>query len=803
MIMTKTQGQLHPLLTCVLLSIALFTGIWLARLSEIWLPSELYWFDQFLRLRTDADHLDERFLLIGIQESDINQFGWPLSDEIIANALQEILNQNPSMVGLDLYREQPRPPGYEKLTAIFKGNNRVIAVMKFQDSKGQKVPPPPVLEKSNRATFSDLVVDTDSVVRRGLLFLDDGTTSVTSFALRLALGYLKKNGISAQKSAENPEFFQLGATTIPPIEANDGSYVNLDARGYQFLLDYRSTFSPSTGYSLQDLFSGRIPHQAIENRIVILGTAADSIKDQFLTPYSRAANSVQPYTFGMNIHAQASSQLVRLGMGESTLLRHISDLWEAGWIWIWTLLGGGAGLWSGYAGRSFVRLPMAMLGGGSLLGLICFIALNQGWWLPFFPSILGFLASFLLITAHVAYLRRIQLEAAQRIKESEERVRLLLESVGEGVLGVDLNGHITFANTQAILLLGYPLDNLLGQNAHEHFHHTHTNGTPYPQESCWWHKTMADGKAYHIENEIFWRQDGSCIDIEYRSTPIKKGNNWVGAVISFSDISERKRIQRQRDEALEVVSSSIRYASRIQRSVLPDIAILQQICKEYFVLWNPRDTVGGDIYWCDHWGDGILLILGDCTGHGVPGAFMTLIVIGAIGRAKGDVPTGDIAALIGRMHQIIQITLGQHTETGESDDGIELGLCYIPSSKDKMFYSGARFDLYILENGNITEIKGSKKGIGYRGIAATQIYHTHEILFSYPSKYYLTTDGLIDQIGGTNRRAFGKNRFKELLLSIQEISLTDQKTHIQQALLEYQGVEQRRDDVSVIGFQIV
>ncbi|MEO5331359.1 MAG: PAS domain S-box protein [Magnetococcus sp. YQC-5] len=388
------------------------------------------------------------------------------------------------------------------------------------------------------------------------------------------------------------------------------------------------------------------------------------------------------------------------------------------------------------------------------------------------------------------------------LQESMDRIKLLLESVGEGIWGVDLDGKITFANPQASTLLGCSSEQMIGVHAHDQFHDRHVNGTPYPVTACWWHKSLSEGGVYHIEDEVLWRQDGTCLDVEYRSTPVYRGGALVGAVVSFSDISERKRVQQERDKAMDVISGSIQYASRIQRSVLPDISLMERTFSDYLVHWDPRDLVGGDMYWCDQWGEGILLILGDCTGHGVPGAFMTLIVVGALGQAKGDVSEGDIAALILRMHQLIQITLGQDSETGESDDGIELGICYIPLDRKQMLYTGARFDLFMVENGVVTEIKGNKKGIGYRGVSKMQMYDTHTVPLLSTAAYYMTTDGLIDQIGGTCRRAFGKNRFKELLLSMRELSMAEQKERIRQALLAYQGGENRRDDVSIIGFKI-
>ena len=118
-----------------------------------------------------------------------------------------------------------------------------------------------------------------------------------------------------------------------------------------------------------------------------------------------------------------------------------------------------------------------------------------------------------------------------------------------------------------------------------------------------------------------------------------------------------------------------------------------------------------------------------------------------------------------------------------------------------MHFSSARFDLFLVENGEITVIKPTKSGIGYRGIPFDQEYSEHHINLMEGQAIYMTSDGLLDQVGGERGRMFGKKRFKKLLLDVQDISMSEQKQAIHQALIEYQGSENRRDDVAVMGFK--
>jgi len=267
------------------------------------------------------------------------------------------------------------------------------------------------------------------------------------------------------------------------------------------------------------------------------------------------------------------------------------------------------------------------------------------------------------------------------------------------------------------------------------------------------------------------------------------------------DISERKKFELRLRDAFDVISSSIDYASRIQRSVLPDANFLSSITEDHYVLWEPRDKVGGDIHWQGAWGEGCLVVLGDCTGHGVPGAFMTLIFIGALERAMSEIEGGNLGDLVTRVHQFIQVTLGQHFEGGDSNDGIELGAIYFVPDQPTMKFVGTRFELFIVDGEEVDILKGTKQGMGYRGIPYGQEYEEITTPIDHGKSYYLTTDGLIDQIGGEKRRMFGKRRFKELLLAGQGQTMEDQKSKIIEALIDYQGNEKRRDDISSIGFR--
>ncbi len=250
--------------------------------------------------------------------------------------------------------------------------------------------------------------------------------------------------------------------------------------------------------------------------------------------------------------------------------------------------------------------------------------------------------------------------------------------------------------------------------------------------------------------------------------------------------------------AYKQITESVQYASRIQRSLLPSEDPVRELLADHFVLWEPRDVVGGDLYWIRREKKGVMIVLFDCTGHGVPGALMTTIAISALNAAFAE--TADPARLIARVHRYVKIALRQDTSESHSDDGLELGVCLIEPERQILVFSGARFPLLIMENGAIRMIAGDKSGIGYRHVNMDYKFTNHRISLKPGMKFYMYSDGINDQIGGPKRRGFGRKRINEILIRNQHLSMSVQKQNLYSIFTEYQGQEVRRDDVSMVGF---
>jgi adenylate cyclase len=371
---------------------------------------ELLIYDVMLSRLPEDRRGSERVALIGATEDDLNRFGWPLSDAILAEAVDRLAALGPSAIAIDLYRDLPRPPGVELLEASLGRHDNVYSVFKFADGENSGIPPPAAHRGTERTGFADTIADAGGIVRRGLLFLDDGTTASVGISLRLALHFLTDRGIGLAPSAENPEHLRLGRTVLPPFHSDDGGYVGTDARGYQILLDYRAGARPFATMSLAELLDGRIDPEVLRDRVVILGVAAESVKDYFFIPHSRGLGSAGSI-YGIDLHGHEVSQLLRHALDDVPATRTIGPGLQSAWIGFWSLLGSLLAL----RVRAIAHILLGTSGGLAMLAAIGFATLSQWLWLPIVPAGVAGLASVLTTGSLILKQQRMEREALMNI----------------------------------------------------------------------------------------------------------------------------------------------------------------------------------------------------------------------------------------------------------------------------------------------------------------------------------------------------------------------------------------------------
>lgn len=357
--------------------------------------TELYLFDAFIRAVPDQP-LNPNLTIIGITEEDIQQYGWPLSDQLLASALERLQQHHPAVIGLDLYRSSSRPPGKVMLMEALKADNLIAIMNVGRNPTTGDVPPPPSVPW-DQIGFNDFPVDKDGVIRRNLLFVKTKTREYYSFGLRVVIAYL---GPATASLRVEPDQLWLGTVPLRDLRSGDGGYEVVDSRGYQMLIRYHSRITPASEISISQLLSGQFDSDQIEGKIILVGTTAQSLKDYFFTPYS-SDNTSDLTMAGVVIHAQMISHLLDVATGESVPYRFLSPWGEWLWLWVWCL-GAGTLAW-------ISKRPIGLLLSGTLLllalGGVGGLAVSHLIWLPVAEPGLGLIATGMAVMAYKLFYR--------------------------------------------------------------------------------------------------------------------------------------------------------------------------------------------------------------------------------------------------------------------------------------------------------------------------------------------------------------------------------------------------------------
>lgn len=263
---------------------------------------------------------------------------------------------------------------------------------------------------------------------------------------------------------------------------------------------------------------------------------------------------------------------------------------------------------------------------------------------------------------------------------------------------------------------------------------------------------------------------------------------------------EMKRLVEQRTQELagknQEILDSIAYAQRLQRAILPSEQELAAAFDDVFVLWQPKALVSGDFYWCRRVEERVYVAVGDCTGHGVPGALMTMTA-SAVLNDLIDQHHSEPGDILMEMNRRIKKALHRNSENTVTDDGLEIGLCRIEGGV--LTFVGAHLPLYVKRGATVEMFKGERGSIGYR--SSEDISFTEQQWVIEPGdQFYFVSDGYLDQNGGDKNYSFGRNRFLRILSEIAAEDMAEQSTRLERCLHLYMGAEAQRDDITVLGF---
>ncbi len=286
-------------------------------------------------------------------------------------------------------------------------------------------------------------------------------------------------------------------------------------------------------------------------------------------------------------------------------------------------------------------------------------------------------------------------------------------------------------------------------------------------------------------------------EISSQSEILQQTNEEVQA--KNEELNERNL---QIEEKNKKIVASINYASRIQSALLPMQERIRKILPEHFILLKPRDIVSGDFYWFEYKNDKAIIAAVDCTGHGVPGAFMSMLGHGALDDAILRQNLMEPDEILAYLDKNIQEMLKQ--EATDNKDGMDMAICVVDQKAKKLAYAGAKRPLIYFQNNEIQLIKGSRNSIGgYSVTGGEKKFHKHEIDIANTTQFYLFSDGFPDQFGGDQGKKYMVRRFKDKLSEIYQLPFAQQKKALEDALAAWMGDKyQQIDDILVIGGKV-
>ncbi|WP_338760686.1 7TM diverse intracellular signaling domain-containing protein [Bernardetia sp. ABR2-2B] len=301
--------------------------------------------------------------------------------------------------------------------------------------------------------------------------------------------------------------------------------------------------------------------------------------------------------------------------------------------------------------------------------------------------------------------------------------------------------------------------------------------------------------------------------IEQRSAEIESINEEIKATNEelnstneelYSTVETVKTQNQIIAESNRSITDSLRYAQTIQDAILPFEERMDSHLKEYFTFYRPKDIVSGDFYWLTDLKGKVYLAVADCTGHGVPGAFMSMIGSAALDALvdRNELEAPD--EILEELHLTIQKALKQENST--NDDGMDVGLCvleYLPNGGCKILFSGAKRPLYHYKKATqeLLEIRGTRQSIGGYSKKERKAFEVNELILEEGDSFYLCSDGYADQNNDKDLK-FGSHNLKKLIHDIAPLSMKEQGTIIKQKFDEHKGEEAQRDDIAVIGVRI-
>lgn len=316
--------------------------------------------------------------------------------------------------------------------------------------------------------------------------------------------------------------------------------------------------------------------------------------------------------------------------------------------------------------------------------------------------------------------------------------------------------------------------------------------------------SLQDGSpTFHFENR-YRCKDGSIRWFAWRSSAPTRDDLVYAIARDVTDQKEKEQLLRHYTAQLEVfkkeVNESLRYAHSLQSALLQEKEELKESLPESFIFYQPKNVVSGDFYWFKNAGDKVFASVGDCTGHGIPGALMTMMGLNTLHSLYNHMTIASPALLLKSLDLDIHAKLSHKSKGKVMNDSMDIAICEIDKKQMALTISGANSNVYLVRSGQIQQFKTDRYNIG--NAEAGKEFGTKYVPLEKGDTIYMSSDGFIDQFGGEKGKKYSSRRFRALLVSMSKEEFQRQEMILPGTFNAWQGKEEQTDDVLVLGIKI-
>ncbi len=391
--------------------------------------------------------------------------------------------------------------------------------------------------------------------------------------------------------------------------------------------------------------------------------------------------------------------------------------------------------------------------------------------------------------------RAIAIEKTEELRVKENRLQAIIETSLSGIALTNIKGEFTFVNNIFPKLFGYSKDEFLKMSIFQivplkDLQEVNMNYT----------KLILGETKYNEEIRLYQKRDKSKfwghITISAIQNNKRKPENFV---CMLTDINQLKRNEIEIAAKNKHINDGIIYAKRIQNALFPTKDFVRQLFPEHFIIYKPKEIVSGDFFWVKQTNEFTIIAVADCTGHGVPGAFMSLLFISMLNKIVAEKDIIKAGQILDALRDQLKSALTQSGQEKAIQDGMDIAICVFDSKNKLLQFAGAYNPLYFFREGKLHEIKGDPMPIGLW--RKDKNFSTQEFTVQKDDVFYMFTDGFYDQTGGPYNKKFMKGKFRELIRKIHKYPFKEQNAFLEKAFDNWKMDHSQIDDVLLIGFK--